>query len=125
MIIYCCDCNKDVEARLTSGKEIYPHRNDLYHLPFWICDTCNNYVGTHHKTKNKTQPLGVIPNKEIRNIRMKIHSVLDPIWNSGKMTRKQIYSKLSNHLGYRYHTANIKSEKEANEVLSYITQQRL
>lgn len=26
--IFCCGCGADVEARLTSGAEIYPHRDD-------------------------------------------------------------------------------------------------
>jgi len=27
--IWCCTCQKDVQARLTDGREIYPHRHDL------------------------------------------------------------------------------------------------
>ena len=80
MDIYCCGCNKDTAARLTNGEEIYPHRKDLYSLPFWKCDQCGNYVGCHHKTKNQTKPLGCIPTQEIKNIRKKIHTVLDPLW---------------------------------------------
>jgi hypothetical protein len=122
MIIYCCECKKDIEARLTSGKEIYPHRKDLYSLPFWICDACLNYVGTHHKTKNRTRPLGVIPNEGMRSARKKIHAILDPLWKSGKIKRRTLYKNIRDHLGKEYHTANIKNIEEANEVLSYITQ---
>ena len=66
-------------ARLTDGKEVYPHRSDLNSLPFWICDRCRNFVGCHHKTKNPTRPLGCIPNKEMKNARKHIHNLLDPI----------------------------------------------
>lgn len=116
MNIYCCGCTKKIEARLTDGGEIYPHRQDLKSLPFWKCDICGNCVGCHHKTKNRTQPLGCIPTKEIKNARQHIHKLIDPIWKSGRMTRKQLYKRLSDELGWKYHTANIKSVEEARQV---------
>ncbi|NTG07102.1 hypothetical protein [Rhizobium rhizogenes] len=56
--LFCCGCQAEVSARLTDGKEIYPHRRDLHDLPFWKCDACKNFVGCHHKTANHTKPLG-------------------------------------------------------------------
>ena len=120
MKIYCCGCEKEVESILTSGKEIYPHRSDLQSLPFWKCDKCQNFVGCHHKTKNRTQPLGCIPTVEIRNARKSIHAVLDPIWKNGLMTRKSVYSELSKKLGYSYHTANIKTLDQVKLILDEI-----
>lgn len=120
MLIRCCGCNEKIEARLTSGAEIYPHRQDLKALPFWKCDTCGNYVGCHHKTKNRTQPLGCIPTDEIKNARRHIHKLLDPIWQSGKMKRKELYAKLSDRLGWKYHTANIRSVEEARTIYRII-----
>ena len=114
--IYCCGCGEKVQARLTDGGEIYPHRQDLYSLPFWKCDACGNYVGCHHKTKNRTAPLGCIPTPELKNARNYIHRLLDPIWQSGKMGRKEIYKKLSDELGWKYHTAQIRSVEEARKV---------
>ena len=115
--IYCCGCNKDVNARLTDGGEIYPHRPDLKELPFWKCDKCGNCVGCHHKMENNpTQPLGIIPTREIRNARKHIHAILDPIWQSGKMKRAVIYAELSKKLGWKYHTANIRTIYEARKV---------
>ena len=116
MEIYCCGCQKDVSARLTDGAEIYPHRSDLKSLPFWRCDECGNYVGCHHKTKNRTQPLGIIPTAELMKARGHIHKLIDPIWQSGKMTRKEMYKRLSKELGWKYHTANLKSIEEARQV---------
>ena len=116
MKVYCCGCGTDVEARLTSGAEIYPHRTDLAKLPFWICDACLNYVGCHHKTENPTNPLGNIPTKEIRNARNHIHRILDPIWRSGRLNRKALYARLTRKLGWTYHTGSIKSVDEAREV---------
>ena len=114
--IYCCGCGKDVSARLTDGREIYPHRSDLYALPFWRCDACKNFVGCHHKTKNPTAPLGCIPTPEIKNARNHIHALLDPIWQSGKMKRTALYAEISKRVGWNYHTAKIRSVDEARTV---------
>ena len=116
MKIYCCQCKTKVEARLTNGREIYPHRDDLYGLPFWKCDACGNHVGCHHKTKDRTRPLGHIPNKEIRNARKHIHALIDPLWKSGKLKRKDLYARISKQIGWEYHTAKIRNIDEAREV---------
>jgi len=112
-MIYCCACAKDVDARLTNGGEIYPHRPDLKILPFWKCDTCKNFVGCHHKTKNRTAPLGCIPTAEIKDARKHIHALIDPIYQSGLMTRKKLYELLSDAVGWKYHTAKIRTIEEA------------
>ena len=116
MKIYCCGCGDKVSARLTDGKEIYPHRPDLYELPFWKCDECGNFVGCHHKTKNRTNPLGCISTPEIKNARKHIHSILDPIWQNGKIRRRELYSKISEKVGWRYHTAEIRNIEEARNI---------
>lgn len=120
MTIYCVDCEKEVEARLSDGKEAYPHRADLHSLPFWFCDTCKNFVGCHHKTSNRTKPLGVIPNKELKKYRMALHSVIDPMWKTHQMSRKKIYSHISRELGKQYHTADIKSVEEAQKIQNIV-----
>lgn len=120
MRIYCCACSHDIEARLTDGAEVYPHREDLAGLPFWKCDACGNYVGCHHKTKNRTQPLGVIATPEIKKARQHIHAVLDPIWKSGKMKRASLYKRISDELGWQYHTANIRTIEEARKVYAIV-----
>lgn len=122
MKIHCVACGEKVEARLTSGQEIYPHRPDLATLPFWKCDTCGNYVGCHHKTDKPTTPLGVIPTPELKKARSQIHEMLDPIWRSGKMSRRQLYELLSEQLGWRYHTANIRSMDEARKVYAILVE---
>jgi hypothetical protein len=116
--IYCIACNGDVDARLTDGSEIYQHRPDLYDLPFWKCDKCGGFVGCHHKTKNRTAPLGNIPTNEIRQARKRIHAVLDPLWQSGSITRKALYSQLTEVLGRQYHTAELRSIAECNLIES-------
>lgn len=111
--LYCCGCEKDVEPRLTSGKEIYPHRSDLHLLPFWRCDACGNFVGCHHKTKNRTAPLGCIPTPELKDARKKLHALIDPIWKSGRMSRRELYAAISKEVGWDYHTAKTRTIEEA------------
>jgi len=111
--IHCCGCGGDVDAKLTYGREIYPHRPDLRSLPFWRCDTCGNFVGCHHKTKNRTAPLGCIPTAELKEARKMLHALIDPIWQSGKMKRRDLYAAISRDLGREYHTADTRTIEEA------------
>jgi len=116
MKIYCTGCGKNVTARLTDGKERYPHRLDLAELPFWKCDKCGGYVGCHHKTKTPTKPLGYIATPEMYKARVAIHDVLDPLWRSGKKSRGQLYAHITKELGRPYHTGEIKTMAEARRI---------
>jgi hypothetical protein len=121
MQIYCCECKNKIEARLTNGLEIYPHRSDLASLPFWKCDRCRNFVGCHYKTKDPTKPLGCIPNKAIKEARQHIHKLLDPLWHHNKKRRDELYNLIAKKTGRAsYHTANIRSVEEAREIYKII-----
>lgn len=116
--IYCCACTRDVDARLTDGAEVYPSTNskDFAKLPFWICDSCGNFVGCHHKSSMPIEPLGSIPTPRLKLARQHIHAILDPIWKSGTMDRTALYLKVGNLLGYPYHTGEIRTIEEAERV---------
>lgn len=114
--LYCCACAAEVDARLTDGIEIYPHRPDLAELPFWRCDACGNFVGCHHKTKARTTPLGCIPTPELKRARKHIHALIDPVWKSGRIGRREIYAAISAAVGWEYHTAKIRTIDEARAV---------
>jgi hypothetical protein len=118
MKIYCCGCETEVKAHLSKGDYVYPHRPDLFELPFWVCPDCDNYVGCHYKTSTPTKPLGVIPTPAIRNIRKKVHALIDPIWQSKQLTRKQVYSEMSKRLGKSFHSAKIRTDQEAAHALA-------
>lgn len=118
--LYCCGCGRDVLPRLTDGKEIYPHRPDLSALPFWKCDACGNFVGCHHKTGNRTRPLGCIPTPELKKARQRIHELLDPIWQGGTMDRKKLYEAISHRIGWKYHTAGIRTVEEADRIYGIV-----
>lgn len=125
--LYCCGCGEEVEARLTDGAEIYPHRPDLNHpapRPYWRCDACGNYVGCHWKTEDRTRPLGNIPTAELREARRKIHELLDSLWEQGTLRRSFIYNALSEALGYPYHTGEIRTIEEARRVYKAVLEIR-
>ncbi len=116
-VLFCCGCSADVSARLTDGREIYPHRKDLASLPFWKCDACKNFVGCHHRTKDRTRPLGCIPTPEIKRARQEIHKVIDPLWRSGRVGRRELYGMIAHVLDLEeYHTAEIRSVDQARDV---------
>lgn len=116
-MIYCCNCEADVPARLTTGAEVYPRRADLASLPFWRCDGCGHWVGCHHKTQGRTRPLGCIPSPAIKQARQHIHALIDPLWQSGAIKRSRLYGLIARRLGRkRYHTAEIRSLEEARAV---------
>ena len=114
-LIHCCGCQEKIEARLTDGREIYPHRPDLASLPFWRCDKCQLHVGCHHKTADRTNPLGNILTKELSKARSHIHALLDPLWQSGRFNRRALCGMISDRMGWSYHTAKIKTIEEARQ----------
>lgn len=117
MIVYCCACESLVEPRLTNGAEIYPHRPDLSSLPFWIHDDCKNFVGCHHKTKDRTRPLGCIPTPEIKELRKQVHKEIDWLWRDIGIPRKEVYGAMSKAIGKEFHSAEIRSVDEARKIL--------
>lgn len=119
--IWCCGCGRKTDARLTTGSEVYAHRPGLATLPFWKCDQCGNFVGCHHKTEDRTKPLGCIPTPEIKAARQHIHRILDPIWKKGHASRGKVYAMLSERMKCKsYHTAEIRSVEEAREVYRHV-----
>lgn len=95
-----CDyCGK--KAILVTGKEIYPHRTDLFSKKFWNCSPCKAFVGCHGKTN---MPLGRLANALLRKAKMNAHEGFDPIWKDKLKTRSEAYSWLAKEL-------QIKSEK--------------
>lgn len=121
--LWCCGCNADIRPRLTTGREIYPHRGDLSKLPFWKCDACKNFVGCHHKTSKPTTPLGCIPTKAIKAVRQEIHRALDPLWQSKRISRRDLYGRIAQKIGVpEYHTAEIRSPDVGRRVLAALSE---
>ena len=93
-VIICPYCQK--EANWCENKVIYG-KNYGKSFMCYYCDNCDAYVGCHQNTKT---PLGTMANKELRSLRIKVHAKIDPLWKSGKMTRKEVYKMIDNiHIG--------------------------
>jgi len=96
--VFCPYCGK--EAEWVENKAIYG-RNYGKSYMCYLCNDCDAYVGCHNNTR---KPLGIMANRELRDWRKKVHAVIDPIWKTGKLPRDVVYARLSEALGYRYHT---------------------
>lgn len=96
--VVCDYCN--IATRLAKGSEIYPHRQDLYALNFYLCDSCGAYVGCHKNGDGK-RPLGRVANEELRKAKSKAHAAFDPLWKSGKMSRGAAYSALASSMAIK------------------------
>ncbi len=89
----CSYCGDD--AKLVTGKEIYPHRPDLYDKKFWQCWPCEAYVGCHPGTETS---LGRLADKTLRFYKSQAHKAFDPMWKRHGMSRKQAYQWLADRL---------------------------
>lgn len=116
-LIYCCNCKKDVDAILVNGTVVYPHRQDLFQKSFYRCPFCGSFVGCH---PNTTKPLGCIPTRALKEARKKLHYKMDSLWKSKKISRGDLYRKISKYLGYTYHNGETRSVEECNKVLAYV-----
>ena len=87
----CIECNGVCE--LVTGKEIYPHRQDLWEKPIWKCTRCpNSYCGCHPRTK---EALGFAAGPDTRRARMLLHErMLDPIWKEASRKRRRHFRNL-------------------------------
>ena len=77
-------------ANLVSGKQVYPHRPDLYALKFWLCEPCDAYIGCHkegarfkvgntHYTSDGTAALGTLADAKTRKVRKLIEACISTV----------------------------------------------
>ena len=97
-------------AELVGGKQVYPHRPDLYALKFWLCESCDAYIGCHkegarfkvgntHYTSDGTAALGTLADEKTRKVRKLVHAKFDPLWKSKTMDRNSAYAALADRMG--------------------------
>lgn len=96
MDLYPTICN------LCGGKVIYTSNSVIYGREYgsgkcYLCTNCGAYVGTH-KPRPK-EALGLLANKEMREMKVKCHSLFDERWKSKKhKSRRKAYEQLANQL---------------------------
>lgn len=89
-------------ATLVQGRVLYPNRPDLHGRHFWRCEPCDAHVGCHqagHRQGDGTKPLGRLANADLRVAKRLAHAMFDPLWQSGRMKRRDAYSWLADALG--------------------------
>jgi hypothetical protein len=90
-----CDACASFDVTFTNNEAVYgkPHGE----WPFvYLCLACGAVVGCHPGTR---VPLGRMADKRTRKLRGQAHTVFDPLWQSGAMTRSEAYCWLARHLG--------------------------
>jgi len=65
--------------------------------------------------------MGCIPTPEVRAARKRVHELIDPYWKPDKAKRKALYARLSDELGWNYHTSKIRNIEEAERVYQAAT----
>lgn len=114
LVMECPYCGK--EAPWVENKEKYGRNFGKSYMCYW-CKDCDAYVGCH---QNSQQPLGTMANAELRRLRMKAHEVVDTLWKSGKMSRKEMYRLLSEKMGKTVHIG-WSNEEECKDIISKFT----
>ena len=89
-----------------TGKDVYPHRKDLWTKIFFVCEPCDARVGCHPNTE---EPLGNLANVELRQWRMQAHSFFDNIWKKKQLSRGKAYAWLRSKTGLDHHACHIGS----------------
>ena len=124
----CPQCHN--AARLTDGREVYSHRQDLHDKPIWVCDPCGAYVGCD---PGGTKPLGTPAGKALRAARMDLHHKrLDPLWQTAdrleaykdrplddaarkaiqQVARRRVYAYLAHKMGLsQFHSGECSLEQ--------------
>jgi len=96
--VICPNCNKP--APWVENKAKYGRNYGTSYMCYF-CKECRYYVGCHNNTR---KPLGTMISDEHCKYRKAVHNKIDPLWQTGKIARKHLYSRLSKILGYTYHT---------------------
>lgn len=108
--IPCDYCHQP--APLVTGREVYPHRPDLFEKKFYQCAPCKAHVGCHPSKADGgmgdgTVPLGRLANAELRQAKSAAHAAFDPIWRTGPLKRREAYGWLANELGIPFKDCHI------------------
>lgn len=110
--VICPYCGKP--AKWMSNEAVYGRRYGRSWMCYY-CRDCDAYVGCHNNTR---KPLGTPANRELRKLRITAHSLFDPIWREGKMSRKYAYRYLEENTGVRH--IGESNERECAGVINFL-----
>lgn len=80
------------ECNICGGKVIYTSNRLIYGREYgsgkmYYCTECGAYVGTHEPRPKEA--LGILANKEMRDMKMKCHDLFDKKWKNEPTSRKR------------------------------------
>ena len=108
----CNHCGQPAEW--VENKEVYGKNYGSSYM-IWLCRPCDAYVGCHQNTK---QPKGrFLAKTDLREARMKAHAVIDPLWQSGKYSRRIVYVRLAEAFGKQVHVGETETPEECEEII--------
>jgi hypothetical protein len=91
--VICDYCGR--HADLYGGLDVYPDRKDLADRQFWVCWSCDAWVGCKAGTD---EPFGELADEALRAARIAAHKAFDPIWEQALMTKREAYDWLAQAL---------------------------
>lgn len=87
-------------------------RNPPLHVEYlYYCSHCNAWVAAHSKTK---EPMGILADGNLRRLRYEAHKAIDSVWQSGLMSKTDVYCWLSSSMGIPREKTHIGSFNEHN-----------
>lgn len=90
----CNICNGVNTVEFVTNDKVYGRKYGSGYC--YLCTNCGAYVGTH-KPRPK-EAMGILADKQMRDMKMKCHDLFDATWRTQKQRRKA-YSELALKLG--------------------------
>jgi len=103
--VYIPNCQYcGARAKLANAYEVFGKDSDQHYYICFNFPSCDALVGCHPGTIN---PYGILANRELRHLRRLVHNAIDPFWQSGRMTRDQVYEQIERELNLTPDEAHI------------------
>jgi hypothetical protein len=89
-----CDCCGG-PAVLVQNRVLYGSNQGKWPV-VWYCLSCEASTGCHPFS---VFPMGIMADRQTKAARRQMHELLDPIWESGLMSRSEAYALLAERMG--------------------------
>lgn len=90
--MFCLSCQKEIDAEIITGADIYGSRFAFAHFLYARCPKCGNYGECAIKEE---QPYRVIPDFRMRKAYNHIDGFLDLIWMQNKLSKAEVLYRMA------------------------------